>query len=64
LEYGAYHAGFRSNRRPTLLPPNQTGLRDILPEFLPDGNHFFYATRAGVYLSALDNPKPRKVLND
>jgi len=34
------------------------------PEFLPDGNRFFYNTLSGVYLGALDSPKPRKILND
>ena len=41
------------------------------PVFLPDGNHFFYvgATQGddssrGVYLAALDDPTPRKILAD
>jgi len=40
------------------------GARTVVPEFLPDGNRFFYTTQAGVYLAALDNSKARKVLND
>ena len=42
-----------------------------LPVFLPDANHFFYVgetegddSSRGVYLAALDNPTPRKILAD
>jgi Tol biopolymer transport system component len=46
-------------------------LRGSLPEFLPDGNHFFFlgaksvdSSIRGVYIGSLDGAKPRKVLND
>ena len=46
-------------------------LQGSLPEFLPDGTHFFFlgVDRAdpvvrGVYLSSLDGAKPRKILGD
>ena len=42
--------------------------RESLPEFLPDGNHFFYLTgpagQRHVYLAALNDPKPRMMLAD
>jgi Tol biopolymer transport system component len=45
--------------------------RGAFPEFLPDGNHFLLAggdrtdpSTNGLYLSALDGMKPRKILND
>jgi hypothetical protein len=35
------------------------------PEFLPDGNHYFYTVSgAGVYLADLQNTTPRKILPD
>ena len=47
------------------------GTAPQLPLFLPDGNHFFYVdskqgdeSSSGVYLAALDNPAPRKILAD
>jgi serine/threonine protein kinase len=52
------------------VPLDNHSIRAVTPEFLPDGNHFFYVNNvadpsaAGVYLAALDNPKARKVLND
>jgi len=44
--------------------------RHLFPEFLPDGNHFVYLVRGGqeakrgLYLAALDNPAPRRILAD
>jgi hypothetical protein len=48
--------------------PEPGAIRDQLPEFLPDGNHFFFLTgtpgQRHVYLAALNDPKPRMVLAD
>jgi serine/threonine protein kinase len=44
--------------------------RHAFPEFLPDGKHFVYLVRfgdeakRGLYLAALDNPTPRRLLAD
>jgi Tol biopolymer transport system component len=49
----------------------EPGMSHRLPEFLPDGNHFFYRAdfgveaKRGVYLASLDRPtEPRLVLRD
>jgi dipeptidyl aminopeptidase/acylaminoacyl peptidase len=46
----------------------EPGVSEWLPEFLPDGNHFFYltgpASQRHVYLAALNDPKPRMILAD
>jgi eukaryotic-like serine/threonine-protein kinase len=42
----------------------------VFPAFLPDGNHFVYLVRngdeakRGLYVAALDNPTPRRLLAD
>ena len=44
--------------------------RQAFPEFLPDGKHFVYLVRQGdeakqgLYVAALDNPTPRRLLAD
>ena len=44
--------------------------RHLFPKFLPDGKHFVYLVRGGqeskrgLYLAALDNPAPRRILAD
>ena len=55
----------------TTVGKDDPNSRSRFPTFLPDGNHFFYvggtigdASSAGVYLAALDNPAPRKMMAD
>jgi len=46
------------------------GSSHAVPEFLPDGRHFVYVVRGGdeagrgLYVAALDNPTPRRLLPD
>ena len=46
-------------------------LRGSLPQFMPDGTHFFFlgasvadSTNRGVYLGSLEGGKPRRILDD
>ncbi len=66
----AYRASPAGGECSPLKAPDEN-LRGSLPEFLPDGDHFFFlganrmdSTIRGVYLGSLEGGKPRKVLND
>jgi len=73
LAAGPYGEGFlrrvnASGGECATVTPRGRGISDettgSLPEFLPDGNHFLYASSGAVYVASLDGMKRRKVLNE
>jgi eukaryotic-like serine/threonine-protein kinase len=54
----------------TAVTKPEDGSSHSFPEFLPDANHFVYVVRGGdeskrgLYVAALDNPSPRRLLAD
>jgi serine/threonine protein kinase len=74
LAAGPYGEGFlrrvnASGGACTAVAPGGQGASDdntgAVPEFLPDGNHFLYASSGAVYAASIDGSmKRRKILND
>ena len=54
----------------TDLDNSRSEVRDLFPQFLPDGRHFFYIRRAftgnsaGVYIGSLDSKDTKRILLD